>query len=98
MYEPDRGTTKKPRVGRCVLEERLAELVAATDIKTIDVTEFYTIDDLCRKLKCDQKTLKRRRDDGSPPWFLELAGLRRAPASLFWAWVASEIEKQLVRP
>jgi len=95
VFEGERESGKKPSVGRCVLEERLAELAAAIDVKTIDVTTFYTIDDVCKKLQCDQKTLKRRCNDGNAPWLVSLLGLRRCPAFLFWAWVVDEVRRQL---
>lgn len=80
---------------RHALEERLAELLLATDCKAIDVTDFYTIRDICRKLQCDERTLKRRYEDGEAPWLVTLLSLRRCPAFLFWAWVADEIRTQL---
>jgi len=85
--------TSRPR--RHALEERLAALVLATDFNAIDATEFYTIGDVCRKLKCDERTLKRRCDDGKAPWLVTLLNLRRCPAFLFWAWVVEEIRTQL---
>lgn len=95
MFEGERESEKKLRVGRCVLEERLAELVAATDIAAIDVLAFYTVADVCGMLQCDERTLKRRRDDGDAPWLVSLLGLRRCPAFLFWAWVVDEVRRQL---
>lgn len=97
MFEAEPESEKKPRVGRCVLEERLAEVVVATDLAAIDMRRFYTINELCEMLQCDERTLKRRRDTGQPPWFISLGGLLRCPAFLFWEWVASEIKQQLMR-
>lgn len=97
MFEGEREGAKRPRVGQCVLEERLAELVAAINISSIDVAAFYTVAEVCSMLRCDERTLKRRRDDAQPPWFVSLAGLLRCPAIFFWAWVVDEVRKQVTR-
>jgi hypothetical protein len=98
VVEGVRESAKKSRIGQCVLEERLAELVVATDIAALDLLAFYTVAEVCSMLRCDKRTLKRRRDAGEPPRFVSLAGLLRCPAIFFWSWVVDEVRNQVVRP
>lgn len=98
MFKGEREGAKKPRLGRCVLEERLAELVAATDIAAIDMLAFYTVAEVCGMLRCDERTLKRRRDGGQQPFFISVAGLLRCPAIFFWSWVVDEVRNQVRLP
>lgn len=86
-----RGRLQRAAVGRCVLEERLAELLAATEVSNIDLSAFYTPEDLALLLACDVRTLERRREQLLPPLWVPVGRLVRYPAFFFWAWVAEEI-------
>jgi hypothetical protein len=69
----------------------LAELLAATEISKIDLSTFYTPEDLATMLACDTRTLERRREQMQPPVWVPVGRLIRYPANFFWCWVADEI-------
>lgn len=78
-------------MGRCALEERLAELLAATKASDLDMSAFYTPDDLTRMLACDPRTLERRREQMRPPVWIAMGRSIRYPVRFFWVWVIDEI-------
>lgn len=74
-----------------LLWRRLEELALATDVSSIDMTAFYSPDDVMRMLGLDVRTGERRRETNLPPAWIPVGKSIRYPALLFWAWVLSEL-------